>query len=234
MSGSPLKQGLIRKCGLVTLVGVHHEAPVSQEIVRMVFESMEPDVVCLELCEERFNRMVTGKRAWPGFRILGARKLCSRGVRVMRDSIEGYKSGSEFITAHDLALAAGVPTVNIDIDGERIRAADGHNLLSAAIKLIMLGAFYPLLYLLIRVKRLPGFRCYHRAAMRVVMWLWKLIVGVESLCSALPDMSVLQEERDAHMSGNLIELANNGFKKIMAIVGRNHLDGIERELERLG
>ncbi|CAE7780722.1 NLRC3, partial [Symbiodinium pilosum] len=73
-----------------------------------------------------------------------------------------------------------------------------------------------------------------RAFMKYSKPACRLLVFADMKASVVEhDIENMQERRDANLAANIYRTARLGHKKIVAVLGANHLDGVARELESM-
>ena len=185
--------------------------PESCQAVSRVFKETRPDAVCLELCQERYQRLILGETSFPALSRTGVKRVCSRITRVLTDFIRGYKAGTEFQVACSMAKEAGVPVFPVDVSADQIQ--DKSIKVSQHVRpLLLLLVLFPLL---IGLAKLKMFGLHEKV--------WPFIYP------PMPSMELLQVRRDEHMAKKLADLSND-FPCMMAVVGFNHLKGLSHEL----
>ena len=206
---------------MLTLVGTGHVFDLSSAITSILYEKM-PDVICLELDEKRFqalkqrreNRRKTGNTSLPilykflaGFQEKLAEKY-------------GTTVGNEMLAADEFASINNIGIELIDVDAEKLLLR-----MWKEMKLIEKIRLF-----------ISSFTGLFISKKNVEKELEKLQENyyeyIEEISKKLPTIKkVLIDDRNEYMANKLIEL-NKKYKKIVAIVGDGHIEGLSKILER--
>lgn len=214
------------------VVGTAHVSQRSVDEVRAVIEALEPDLVCVELCQSRLDALTKDSafreldvfkvvREGKGLYLLAHLALSSYQRRI--GASLGVKPGAELLAAIEVAKAKGIPIALIDRD------------ITVTLK---------------RTWRNLGL-------WKRTMLLWSLFVGWEGdkgepvtettldelkepkalsemlteLGRAVPEIKgPLVDERDQYLASKMVE-EGAGKKKVVAVVGAAHVPGM---IEQLG
>jgi pheromone shutdown-related protein TraB len=213
----------------IILIGTVHISKESVEEVRSVIEKENPDVVGVELCASRFEALKNQKK-WEDTNILDIIKqgkiflflinlLLSNYQKKLGDKF-GVKPGSEFIEAITVADKHYIPISLIDRDIQiTLKRAWNKMSLKEKLKLIF-GVFL-------------GFFEEAEEEDIIKKLQDKDIVNemLNDLSNEIPSVKeTLIDERDRYIASKIIQ--NNG-KKIVAVVGRGHMEGIKVALGEL-
>jgi len=212
----------------VIIVGTVHISKESVEEVREVIESEKPDVVGVELCQSRFESLKNAKK-WEETNIIDIIKqgkvflflinlLLSNYQKRLGDKF-GVRPGSEFIEAISVAEGNDTKIALIDRDIQvTLKRAWSNMGIKEKMKL-MFSLFL-------------GF--FEEAEDEEEDIIEKLqdkdIVNelLNELAKEIPSVKeTLIDERDRYIASKIIESEG---KKIVAVVGRGHMDGIKRAL----
>ena len=232
------------------LVGTAHISKKSADEVRGVIRSVKPDIVFVELCRARAEAMRSGARDDPAgalpeplrqlLRSLGApgdlgEKLLGAGLKAayqLLRQFHGLQPGLEFKVAMDECDASGARLVLGDRDQDAtIRALRDAIDLADMLKLLAGGggadpaAMDPELAALFR-------DADWRDPARAVEAL-KTRKATAAMAAAMraqfPKVArAMLDQRDDVMTERLLDAARaHGGKKIVAVVGMAHMDGVE-------
>ncbi|MFB6264672.1 MAG: TraB/GumN family protein [Bradymonadaceae bacterium] len=213
----------------VVLVGTAHISQESVEVVRRVIDLEDPDVVCVELDEERWQALQSDQR-WADldlFEVIREGKLTFLLARLALTAFQkqmgsktGVTPGAEMAAAAEAARELGVPVELVDRD----------------VRTTLLRAW----------RRTPWWRRFEVAAM-LVMSLFQstdldegdlsdlreeatLNDVLEELGEYFPELKeVLVDERDEYMAHQIDHVDAD---KIVAIVGAAHREGTAKWLQR--
>ncbi|MDB4955919.1 MAG: TraB family protein [Myxococcales bacterium] len=213
------------------VVGTAHVSQRSVDEVRAVIEEVEPDLVCVELCQSRLDALTKDSafrdldvfkvvREGKGLYLLAHLALSSYQRRI--GASLGVKPGAELLAAIETAKAKGIPIALIDRD------------ITVTLK---------------RVWRNLGL-------WKRMMLMWSLFVGWESdkgepvteatldelkepkalsemlteLGRAVPEIKApLVDERDQYLASKMLE-EGAGKRKVVAVVGAAHVPGMTEQL----
>jgi pheromone shutdown-related protein TraB len=211
----------------IVLVGTAHISQESVELVREVIQREQPDMVCVELDQRRYE-VLREQRTWEASDlrdVIRKRQLATLLVNFLLASYQrrlggklGVMPGSELLAAVQSAEALKVPVSLCDRD-VRVTVRRAWKALSlwqksAMLSSVMSSAFDP-----------PVIDEEELRRIRKKDVLSELL---EELGRALPALKrVLIDERDGYLAQKI--LRSEG-KRIVAVVGAGHLNGMERSL----
>jgi pheromone shutdown-related protein TraB len=215
----------------IIIVGTAH---VSEKSVRQVVETIErehPDIVAVELCRGRYDAL-KGKAQVSEIPI---KELLSEGkvyfflVHWLLAYIQkkigdemGVQPGAEMINAIDAAEASGAKVALIDRDIQ-ITLQRFWSKMGFFEKIRMVGAL---------IGAALGFGDGKDIDIDNITDQDMVTMLIEELRGIAPTAAtVLIDERDAYIAGNLVRAASGGGKKIVAVVGAGHRSGIENYLK---
>ena len=214
----------------VVLVGTAHVSNESVELVRKAIEEEMPDVVGVELDAQRLHQLMDGKK-WQQMdlgQIIKEGKtylfllniLLSNLQRQIGDDL-GIKPGSEMLLAANIAAEKKLPIALLDRDvGITLKRAMNKMgfLEKARLGYGILGGFF-------------GFgKKLDSATIEQLKEKDVLNALMQQLSKELPSIKeVLVDERDLFIANAI--LASNA-KKMVAVVGAGHLEGIKKFLDR--
>lgn len=213
----------------VIIVGTVHISKESVEEVRNIIENEKPDVVGVELCESRFEALKNLKK-WEDTNVIDIIKqgkvflfliniLLSNYQKRLGDKF-GVKPGSEFIEAITIAEKNKIPISLIDRDIQ-LTLKRAWNKMSIKEKLkLMFGVFL-------------GFFEEAEEEDIIEKLQDKDIVNelLNELSKEIPSVKeTLIDERDKYIASKIIQSRG---KKIVAVVGRGHMEGIKSALKEL-
>lgn len=214
----------------VVLVGTAHVSKESVELVRKTIEEEKPDVVGVELDAQRLHQLMHGKK-WQQMdleQVIREGKaylfllnvLLSNLQRQIGDDL-GIKPGSEMLLAVNVAAEKKLPVALLDRDvGITLkRALNKMGLLEKArLGYGILGGFF-------------GFgKTLDIATIEQLKEKDVLNALMHQLSKELPSVKeVLVDERDIFIANAILA---SRAKKIVAVVGAGHLEGIKKFLDR--
>jgi len=213
----------------VIIVGTVHISKESVEEVRKVIENENPDVVGVELCQSRFEALKNLKK-WEDTNVIDIIKqgkvflfliniLLSNYQKRLGDKF-GVKPGSEFIEAITVAEKNKIQISLIDRDIQ-LTLKRAWNTMSIKEKLkLMFGVFL-------------GFFEEAEEEDIIEKLQDKDIVNelLNELSKEIPSVKeTLIDERDRYIASKIIQSKG---KKIVAVVGRGHMEGIISALNEL-
>lgn len=215
----------------VVLIGTAHVSEKSVAEVKSVIKNLKPDIVAVELCEERSNAL-EGKSQEdqvPIKDLLSGGKLYYYLVHwllaYMQKKIgeeKGVKPGAEMISAMKEAESIGAKVALIDRDVQvTLQRFWGKMKFSEKIK--MIGS---LLGCVVNFGKGNDLDIDQMTEQEVVEELVSELRG-----SAPTAAQVLIDERDAYLAGNIIKAAEGGNKTIVVVIGAGHKTGVINHLK---
>ena len=213
----------------VVLVGTAHVSDKSVALVRRTIEQEKPDVVAVELCRQRHQSLMEGKK-WEETDILKViqsgrthlfliQLLLANFQRRVGDKVN-VKPGAEMKKAVDIAREKKIPIALVDRDVKTT--------LSRALSVMSAGEKFRLLY-----DFMAGVLEGEEVDKELVEKLKKkdvLTEMLEEMGREMPSVKkVLVDERDEYLAYKIQELK---ARKIVAVVGAGHIDGIRKHLKR--
>ncbi len=209
------------------IVGTAHISQESTDLVRQVIEREQPDVVCVELDEQRYQTLAN-QRKWESLdlrQVIRQKQMMTLIINLMLSSYQkrlgqklGVAPGTELLEATKVAQEMGIPVELVDRD-VRItlrRAWNGMSfwekskLLSAGLAGMMEGQE-------ISEEQL--------AELRQTDVLTELM---QELGRFMPKLkTVLIDERDTYITQKILAVEG---QKVVAVVGAGHMQGIRQSL----
>jgi len=207
------------------LLGTAHVAKTSVEAVKFHIEDFKPDVVAVELCQSRFDSLVSDRRLDKE----GLLKVIKEGKAplVLIQSMlateqrklgldEGEQPGAELLAAVEVANEKELEVELIDRD---IQVT-----LRRAWKKMKLREKFRILYSLLGDEEEENPE------------LEELLSNQDLLSSMMEELRqfspgagvVLIDERDSYLAEKILSIDSN--KKVLAVVGAGHLQGLENNL----
>ncbi len=211
----------------IILVGTAHISKQSADLVRKVIEDEHPDCVCVELDEKRY-RSLSDRKRWESLDIKEIIKKKQLGLLIANLVLASYQKklgdqigmmpGSELMEAVKCAEGAGIPVSLCDRDV-------GVTLKRAWRSTPLLKKSWLLATLLASLFDKTEITEEKLAELRKTDVLTELL---EEIGEAMPELKrVLIDERDTYLSEKI--KASEG-KKIVAVVGAGHVEGIKKAL----
>ncbi len=209
----------------ILLVGTAHISRHSSDLVREVIEREQPDTVCIELDEKRFKAL-SGKKQWESLdlkTIIRNKQLSTLLVNLILSSYQkklggklGVMPGTELLTAAEVAKRKNIQTVLCDRD---VRVT----LRRAWRATPFLKKFYLLSSLLASLFDKTELDEEKLAQLRQKDVLSELMNEIGEVMPHAKE--VLIDERDIFMAEKIKAAPG---KRLVAVVGAGHLEGIQR------
>jgi pheromone shutdown-related protein TraB len=213
----------------VFLVGTAHVSDESVRLVRDTIEKEMPDVVAVELCEQRHQSLMDGKK-WDETEITEVIKtgrthlfliqlLLANFQRRIGDTV-GVKPGAEMKKAVDIAREKGIRVELVDRN-VKVTLKRAFDRMSLSEKSRMLYDF------------ISGMLEGGEINKEVIEKLKKkdlLTEMLEEMSREMPSVKkVLIDERDEYIAHKISMIKG---KRIVAVVGAGHVDGITKNLKK--
>ena len=213
----------------ITLIGTAHVSIESADLVQQVIEKEKPDVVCVELCESRYQSIIQ-KSQWQNTNLLKVIKekkafllLSNLMLAYFQKKIGkklGIRPGEEIVRAIQVAESLGA----------RIHLADRdiRTTLSRTWRCMGLWAKIKLLFHL--VTSIGEMDSINQADIEKMKEKDVLEMFLAEIGKSFPGIRrILIDERDQYLA-HMIRTAPG--KKIVAVVGAGHIPGIQSNWER--
>lgn len=215
----------------IILVGTAHVSEKSVKEVTATIEREKPDIVAVELCHARYEAIKGNVKNSdiPVRELLKEGKVYFYLVHMLLAHIQkkfademGVQPGAEMISAIEAAEASGARVLlidrNIQITLQRFWSKMGF-----IEKIKMMGAL---------IGAVLGIGGTDEIDMETITNQDIVSMLVEEFRETSPNaVKVLIDERDAYMATNLVNAAAGGNKKIVAVIGAGHRQGIQRYLK---
>lgn len=213
----------------VLLVGTAHVSSESVDLVKKVINEEKPDIVAIELDNQRYEALATGRR-WDEteiHKIIQEKKthlfllqlLLTNFQRKIGDRL-GVKPGSEMIAAIEEAKKNNIRVELVDRD-IRTTLKRAFNRMSAIEKFKLFYGFFSGIFEEEEINEDIMKKLKDKDIMTEMM---------EELSRDIPSIKeVLIDERDRYISQKI--MAAEG-KKIVAVIGAGHVAGIKKMLEK--
>lgn len=210
------------------IVGTAHISQESTDLVRQVIEREQPDVVCVELDEQRYQTL-SDQRKWESLdlrQVIKQKQVMTLIINLMLSSYQkrlgqklGVAPGTELLEATKTAQEMGIPVELVDRD-VRITLRRAWNAMSLWEKSKLLSAGI--------AGMVEGEEITEEqlAELRQTDVLTELMQELGRFMPVLK--TVLIDERDTYITQKT--LAANG-QKVVAVVGAGHMKGIRQSLE---
>lgn len=211
------------------LIGTAHISKESADLVRKVIEDEHPDVVCVELDEKRFKSL-SEKKKWEELdlkSVIKEKQLSTLLINILLASYQkklgeklGVNPGVELLEATNTANENNIPVELCDRDVRvTLRRAWSSMSLWQKLKFLTAGLAGVLDKEEINEEKLKELR--QKDMLNELM---------TELGKAMPILkSVLIDERDIYLAQKIKEAKG---KKIVAVVGAGHLNGIVERMQR--
>jgi pheromone shutdown-related protein TraB len=211
------------------VVGTAHVSRESVELVRRAIDELRPDAVAIELDPKRFEALSRPERfeALDLREVIRTRQLATLGLNLALAAYQrslgvalGVKPGAELLEAARAAEQAGIPVALCDRD-VRITLRRAWHALSFWQRMLLLTSFSAALFERAQLSE-DDLRELRRTDV-----LSRLLA---ELGNAFPGLKlVLIDERDAYLAERIRETPG---RRVVAVVGAGHLEGVVRALER--
>lgn len=210
------------------IVGTAHISQESTDLVRQVIEQERPDVVCVELDEQRYKTL-NDQRKWESLdlrQIIRQKQLMTLLINLLLSSYQkrlgqklGVAPGTELLEATKVAQELDIPIELVDRD-VRITLRRAWNSMSFVEKMKLLGSGF--------VGAFEGEEISEEklAELRQTDVLSELMSELGEFMPVLK--TVLLDERDIYIAQKTHEAPG---EKIVAVVGAGHMAGICETLE---
>ncbi len=209
------------------IVGTAHISQESTDLVRQVIEQERPDVVCVELDEQRYQTLAN-QRKWESLdlrQVIRQKQMMTLIINLMLSSYQkrlgqklGVAPGTELLEATKVAQEMGIPVALVDRD-VRITLRRAWNSMSLWEKSKLLSAG------LAGMMEGQEITEEQLAELRQTDVLTELM---QELGRFMPKLkTVLIDERDTYITQKT--LAAEG-QKVVAVVGAGHMQGIRQSL----
>jgi pheromone shutdown-related protein TraB len=207
----------------VTLIGTAHVSRHSAEQVEAFIQSSEPDVVCVELCEARYQSL-TQKNRWQNtdlFRVVREKKAFLLLLNLFMAHFQkkigqklGVKPGEEMLRAISAAEAVGARICLADRD-IRVTLARAWRLMGLWPKIKLLAQ------VVLSVGKTDQITEDDIEELKKKDVLEALLVEIEVF---FPDLRrILIDERDLYLTE---KIRTAGGRRVVAVVGAGHVPGI--------
>lgn len=210
------------------IVGTAHISQESTDLVRQVIEREQPDVVCVELDEQRYQTL-SDQRKWEALdlrQVIRQKQLMTLVINLMLSSYQkrlgqklGIAPGTELLEATKVAHEMGIPVELVDRD-VRITLRRAWNSMSLWEKAKLLSA------------GIAGMTENEELSEETLAELRQsdiLTELMQELGQFMPVLkTVLIDERDTYITQKTLAAPGH---KVVAVVGAGHMQGIRRTLE---
>ncbi len=212
----------------IFLVGTAHVSRESVDLVGDVIELEKPDVVAVELDEQRYDSLVN-KKKWDEteiYKVIRTGKtylfllqlLLTNFQRKIGDEL-GIKPGSEMLKAVELAKERNIKIALVDRD-IRVTLKRAFNRMSLKEKFSLFYGFFSGFFEEEEIKGDIIEKLKDKDVMTEMM---------EELSREIPSIKdVLIDERDRYIANKIVNLEG---ERIVAVVGAGHVGGIKRIIE---
>lgn len=213
----------------IILIGTAHISKKSVDEVKNTIESERPDVVCVELCKQRYD-ILNDKEKWKNtdiIKIIKEKKTSLFLVNLILSNFQrrlgedvGVLPGAEMVEAMNTAKNLNIPIELADRDIS-ITMKRAYRKMSAFEKYKFLSLILLTLFFSEKLKPEEIEQLKNKDVMSQMM---------DELSFAFPNIkNVLIDERDYYLSNKILNARGN---KIVAVVGSGHLAGIKRNIEK--
>ncbi|HIP40357.1 MAG TPA: TraB/GumN family protein [Desulfocapsa sulfexigens] len=208
----------------ILLIGTAHISQDSVDLVKKVISQENPDCVCIELDEKRYQAL-TQKKKWQSLdlkQIIKDKQLSTLMINMLMASYQkklggqlGVKPGAELLSAANTAASMDIPIALCDRD-VRITLRRAWKSTSFYKKGYLLTTLFASLFDSTEISEEKLAEMKQKDVLSDLM---------DEMGAALPDVKkVLIDERDIYLSEKIKEAAG---KRLVAVVGAGHVDGIK-------
>jgi pheromone shutdown-related protein TraB len=207
----------------IMIVGTAHISKSSVEETRQAIEEFKPDVVAIELCQNRYDVM-RNPRTWQEMdivKVIKEKKALLLFANLIMSSIQrrmgdkfGVRPGEEMQAAIEEAEKAGIPLAPVDRSVQITLKRAWHSLtLWGKIKLLFSSIF-----------SIIGLEDIKEEDIEDLKKKDMLTQAVEEIARQAPTIKrVLIDERDAYMARKIFDAEG---KRVLAVVGAGHMEGL--------
>jgi len=206
---------------MITLIGTGHVFNLSQALLN-IFEDKQPDILCVELDQQRYNALQIKKQDPEKYRqsqknLPFIYKMLSKFQDGMAKEY-GVTAGEEMITTINFAKTHQLPVAFIDMNAQR--------LFKKMLKSMSFSEKFKLIF--------SGFGGLFVSKKRVETELKKIEKDFDQIIDKIgkkfPTIKrVLIDERNMHMVQQLAS-ADEQYGKVIAVVGDGHIPGLSKLL----
>jgi len=208
----------------VILIGTAHISQESVDLVETVIKQENPDCVCIELDEKRFEAL-TQKKKWQDLdlkQLIKNKQLATLMINLLMASYQkklgnqlGVQPGAELLCAANMAKSNNIPIVLCDRD-VRITLHRAWKSTSFLKKGYLLATLFASLFDSTELSEEKLSELKQKDVLSELM---------SEMGNSLPDVKkVIIDERDLYLSEKI--KAANG-KRLVAVVGAGHVEGIK-------
>ncbi|MBU0943312.1 MAG: TraB/GumN family protein [Proteobacteria bacterium] len=208
----------------VILIGTAHISQESVDLVETVIKQENPDCVCIELDEKRFEAL-TQKKKWQDLdlkQLIKNKQLATLMINLLMASYQkklgnqlGVQPGAELLCAANMAKSNNIPIVLCDRD-VRITLRRAWKSTSFLKKGYLLATLFASLFDSTELSEEKLSELKQKDVLSELM---------SEMGNSLPDVKkVIIDERDLYLSEKI--KAANG-KRLVAVVGAGHVEGIK-------
>lgn len=220
---------LIKNNKKITLIGTAHISKESVHEVKSTIEAEKPDVVCVELCPQRYE-ILNNKEKWKQTditKIIKEGKIYLFLVNLILSNFQkrlgedvGILPGAEMIEATNVARNLNIPIEladrDINITMKRASSKMGVFEKYKIFSLILMSLFFSEKLRAEEIEQLKN-----KDVMSQMM---------DELSLAFPNVKrTLIDERDYYLTNKILNASGN---RVVAVVGSGHLAGIKKNIEK--
>jgi len=220
---------LIKNNKKITLIGTAHISKESVHEVKSTIDAEKPDVVCVELCPQRYE-ILNNKEKWKQTditKIIKEGKIYLFLVNLILSNFQkrlgedvGILPGAEMIEATNVARNLNIPIEladrDINITMKRASSKMGVFEKYKIFSLILMSLFFSEKLRAEEIEQLKN-----KDVMSQMM---------DELSLAFPNVKrTLIDERDYYLTNKILNASGN---RVVAVVGSGHLAGIKKNIEK--
>lgn len=214
------------------LVGTSHVSKESIIKIKQAFSDLKPDIIAVELDKQRFNAMMSKQKSSLGInaiRQIGLTgylfALIGRAIQKKIGDVVGMNPGSEMLLGAKLAKNNNLMLALIDQDvaltlknlSKKVKFSEKMKIFGD----ILLAPFAKQQRIKIDLAKIPSSEF--------------ITTIMKQMKDRYPGFyRVLLDDRNRHMAKKIfLLLKNNPEKKVLAIMGAGHIEGVEKHLKSL-
>ncbi len=212
----------------IILVGTAHVSRSSVEEVRQAIEDTNPEIVAVELCQNRYD-VLKNPKTWQEtdiIKIIKEKKAAFLFANLVLASFQkrigeklGIRPGQEMKEAIDIAEGAGLPVALID-RSVQITLQRAWRKLTVKERFKLMGTSLAAIFTTDDLEEDEIERFKEKDV---------LTAAIDELAKQAPTIKqVLLDERDAYMAKKILEQDTD---KILAVVGAGHVNGLIKQLQ---
>ena len=215
---------------MITIIGVTHISKKSVKEVEDAIDTLNPDLIAVELCYSRYKGLTEGRKI-PIWEYIKNKNSTMLLVNILLSFLQtrlgsevGTKPGKEMLTAIDMAKERNTPFVLIDRDIQV-------TIKRAMAKIGLIEKIRVFKELLLTTNASKDEIEEEISKIKNVKNIQGILTEFEKISPSI--FQVLVKERDAFMANNILNL-DKRFKNILVVIGAGHEKGLQKYLSNPG